>query len=93
MVEVLFHEKVIKENGDIIEARILKVPKDYAHPEGIRYALVYIHQNRRVIGYDNFEGKGHHKHIEGEEIPYCFEHVEKLIEDFNGDIKRWKSKK
>lgn len=93
MAEVLFHEKVVTEEGDIVEARILRVPPDSAHPEGRRYALVYIHQNKRVIGYDNFERKGHHKHIEGKELPYQFENVEKLLQDFNEDIRKWKSKK
>ncbi len=93
MAEVLLHEKVIKEDGDIIEVRILKVPADAAHPEGIRYTLVYIHQNRRVVGYDNFEQKGHHKHIENKEIPYQFEDVEKLVQDFKEDVAQWKSKK
>jgi hypothetical protein len=93
VAEVLLHEKVVTEEGDVVEVRILRVPKDNAHPEGLRYALVYIHQNKRVIGYDNFERKGHHKHQEKEETPYRFENVEKLLQDFWEDVKQWKSKK
>ena len=93
MAEVVFHEKIEQENGDLVEMRILQVPKSDAHPEGIRYALVYIHQNKRVVGYDNFEGKGHHKHLEKQEVSYQFKDVETLIQDFQEDIVKWKSKK
>ena len=93
MAEVVFHEKIEQENGDVMEMRILRVPKDNAHPEGIRYALVYIHQNKRVIGYDNFEQKGHHKHFDNKEMPYQFEDIDKLICDFREDITKWRSKK
>ncbi len=93
MTEILFHEKVVTADGDIVEARIIKVSQSASYPEGLRYAVVYIHQNRRVVGYDNFEQKGHHKHLEDEEFPYHFESVEKLLKDFLEDVERWKSKK
>lgn len=93
MAEVVFHEKIGQENGDLVEMRILRVPKSDAHPEGIRYALVYIHQNKRVVGYDNFEQKGHHKHIKNQEILYLFEDIDKLIQDFQEDVIKWKSEK
>ncbi len=93
VAEKLLHEKLVLGNGDIIETRIIIVPPSSAHPEGIRYALVYIHQGKRVVGYDNFEQKGHHKHLEKLELPYQFENVEKLIQDFREDIKQWRFKK
>ncbi len=93
MAELIFHEKVVAEDGDIMEMRILLVPTSAAHPQGVRYALVYIHLGRRVVGYDNFEGKGHHKHWGKEESPYEFKDVESLVHDFKEDVQRWKSKK
>ena len=89
----MFHEKVVKENGDIIEARILRVSKSKAHPEGLRYSLVYIHQNKRVVGFDNFEGKSHHKQVGQQEFPYRFQTVEQLIRDFQEEVRKWKLKK
>ena len=31
-------------------------------PFGIKYSVVYIKDGKRVLGYDNAEGKGDHKH-------------------------------
>lgn len=93
MVEVIFHQKIVKENGDIVETRILRVPETKSHPEGIRYALAYIHDGKRVIGFDNFEGKGHHKHNEGKEQSYDFRDIDTLIKDFREEIEQWRSKK
>lgn len=87
-MEVLLHEKIVLENGDIIEMRILRVPQNEIYPEGVRYAVVYIRNRKRLVGYDNFERKGHHKHLESRELPYLFESVEKLIYDFREDIKK-----
>ena len=72
---------------------IIRVPKSEAYPEGIRYAQAYIHNNKRVVGYDNFEEKSHHKHIEKEQTRYEWVNIDKLIQDFREDVKKWKSKK
>ena len=42
---------------------------------------------KRVIGYDNAEGKGDHRHYNDKEMPYKFTSVKKLFEDFYGDLK------
>ncbi len=93
VTEVIFHQKIVKENGDIVEMRILQVAESGPHPEGIRYALAYIHNGKRVIGFDNFEGKGHHKHSEGKEQSYDFRDIDTLIKDFQEEVEQWKSKK
>lgn len=67
--------------------------KSETYPEGIRYALVYIHDAQRVVGYDNFEEKGHHKHVEKEQIRYDFKDIDTLIKDFQEDVQKWKLKK
>lgn len=87
MTETILHQKIVRENGDIIEMRILRVEKDKAHPECLRYSLVYIRERKRIVGYDNFEGKGHHKHLAGKELPYAFSDVEVLVNDFKKDVK------
>ena len=35
-----------------------------------KYSLYYGYPGERVVGYDNERGKGDHKHLEGEELPY-----------------------
>ncbi|MFH1053743.1 MAG: DUF6516 family protein [Candidatus Woesearchaeota archaeon] len=78
----------------ITELRLIKVPKDQNHPEGIRYTLVLIDKKtgKRIIGFDNFERKGHHIHINNIEFPYEFRGIFKLIQDFYKEVKRVKSK-
>jgi len=59
-------------------------------PHGLKYRLVYVRDGERVVGYDNETGKGDHKHLDKRELPYRFENVEKLIDDFYADVRRCK---
>jgi len=89
--ERIEHSKVIDELGNTIEIKLWKLPEAAEdRPHGYKYSLVYIVDDDRVIGYDNAEGKGDHKHIRGNEKPYKFTNVRKLIHDFNRDIERFK---
>ncbi len=90
---LVYHTKDVDENGDIIEIKIWEVPPSEDKPHGFKYSLAYIHGNERVIGYDNSEHKGDHKHIEDEEIPYEFKSIDKLFEDFEKDIVEFRRKK
>lgn len=49
--------------------------------------IIIIKNNKRILGYDNHERKGHHKHIHNKEFPYNFEDIDKLISDFYKDLK------
>ncbi len=93
-VEEIFHHKHVEENGDIIEMKILRVPKSQKQPEGICYSLVYIQNNIRLLGYDNFEGHGenlhHHRHVKDRIMPYDFIDEWQLIEDFVNDVEKIK---
>lgn len=42
------------------------------------------------MGYDNFEGKGDHRHYKGREHPYAFKGLDKMWKDFKGDIRRYR---
>lgn len=84
--ELLHHTKKADPNGDIIEVTIWKVPVSKDKPFGMKYSLVFIRDGKRVIGYDNAEGKGDHKHIKDQELQYKFTTVKKLFKDFYSDI-------
>jgi hypothetical protein len=60
--ELLFHRKNIEADGDIVEMTIWKVPHSKDKPHGLKYSLVYIHGGKRMVGYDNAEGRGDHRH-------------------------------
>jgi hypothetical protein len=88
--ELVFHQKVTGEKGDTVEIKVWKLSRstiDKLH--GFPYSLAYILNGRRVIGYDNAERKGDHRHYQNQEEPYRFETIEKLLQDFYRDIKRY----
>ena len=87
----LRHEKIIDELGNVVEIRMWQLPvpsKD--KPHGYKYSLVYIVAGDRVIGDDNAEGKGDHRHIEGKTKPYHFVSLRKLANDFLRDVEKYK---
>ncbi|MEK7075072.1 MAG: DUF6516 family protein, partial [Patescibacteria group bacterium] len=38
------------------------------HP--FKYRLAFVHDGKRIVGYDNERGKGDHKHLGKKEMPY-----------------------
>jgi hypothetical protein len=40
--------------------------------------------------YDNETGKGDHKHIGDQEVPYEFADLDRLLEDFWADVESWR---
>lgn len=89
--KLIRYEKVTDELGNTIEIKIWRLPEPTEDkPHGYKYSLVYIVEDSRVIGYDNAEGKGDHKHIRGRTEPYNFISLRKLANDFYNDIERYK---
>ena len=88
MSELVFHDKKVLDNKHLMEIRIWKVKKDKYNPEGFHYSLVLIRNNKRILGYDNHERKGHHKHVFDKESKYEFVSVDKLLKDFYDNLNR-----
>ena len=75
--------KNINPDGSILEIVIWKVPKPVPPTEhGYKYRAVYVVDGVRIVGFDNERGKGDHCHIDGKELPYAFNGVDQLLEDF-----------
>lgn len=53
-----------------------------------KYRLAYVVAGECVIRYDNEAGKGDHRHIGDRESSYAFVDVEKLLADFQRDIRK-----
>ena len=87
---LVWYDKVHDREDNIREIKIWRVKSTPDKPHGYKYSLVYIVNGRRVIGYDNAEGRGDHRHYEDNIEPYRFEGVDKLIEDFYSDIQRYR---
>lgn len=76
------------EDGAVAEVKLWHMPASDDRPHGYKYSLVYIVKGERVIGYNNAEGKGDHRHYRDKEEPYRFKNVQRLMRDFLGDVKK-----
>ena len=75
--------KDVTADGSILEVVIWKVPKPVPPTDhGYKYRAVYVVDGVRIVGFDNERGKGDHCHLDGGEVPYAFNGLDQLIEDF-----------
>ncbi|MBN9078782.1 MAG: hypothetical protein J0H84_21450 [Rhizobiales bacterium] len=83
------NRKSVLESGTIIQIRVWRLPRPtHERPHGLKYSLFYGRPGERIIGYDNEAGKGDHKHYRNREEAYIFISLEKLIADFEADVRR-----
>jgi len=82
------HEKITDVFGNTVEMKIWNVPKSKHMPHGYKYSLVYIVDGERVIGYDNAEGKGDHRHMGEREYKDKLKSLRRLVRDFQSEIFR-----
>jgi hypothetical protein len=74
---LLFHEKVVRADGTIIELVIWRLPRATAdRRHGLKYRLYYGRGGKCFVRYDNEE-------------PYRFVSVAKLRRDFEADIRKY----
>lgn len=84
---LLFHKKYEYADGEIVEIKAWSVTTSPAKPQGIKYSFVYIGKDgTRILGYDNAEGKGHHKHLGTREFSSEFTSIERLIARFAQEV-------
>lgn len=90
--ELIFRDKFIYSDGAIREMVIWKLPEaDAERPHALKYSLYYGVPGSRLIGYDNEQGKGDHRHYGEFEETYPFSSVEQLMKDFEADINSLRS--
>lgn len=82
---LVLHTKYIDEVGGITEMKAYQVPKTASTPQGYKYSLVYIFNGQRLVGYDNHEQKGDHRHYRDETFQYAFTSIDQLVKDFLAD--------
>jgi len=83
----ILHIKEIK-GDEIVEIKIWKVPVSEDKPNGVKYSIVYIKSSERLLGYDNSEGKGDHRHYGDKEGSFRFTGFRDLLRDFKNDLKK-----
>lgn len=84
---IILHTKEVK-GDEIVEIKIWKVPKSEHRPHGVKYSIVYVKSSKRLLGYDNSESKGDHRHFGQKEEPYIFNSIWDLLRDFKRDLKK-----
>ena len=57
---------------------------------GFKYRLAFLVDGRCELPYDNEAGKGDHKHVGEEEMPYTFTTPKRLVDDFFNDVAQWR---
>lgn len=89
--QLIRRDKNVDELGNTIELKMWRLTQPTEDkPHGYKYSLVYIVAGTRVIGYDNAEGRGDHRHYEGKEEPYRFRSLRQVAQDFYSDVERYK---
>ena len=91
--KLVYHVKEYHADESIQEIKIWEVPKSKEKPHSLKYSFAYIVEGERVVGYDNAEGKGDRRHFEGKQYRYEFRSLEKLWENFQGNIRKIKKRK
>jgi len=53
-----------------------------------KYRLAFVVAGECLLRYDNEAGKGDHRHLRGKEFDYAFLSIEKVLADFNVEVRR-----
>ena len=85
---LVIKDRFVFHDGSIVEIKIWEVPASKDKPHGYKYSFVYVVNGKRIIGYDNAESQGDHKHDGDKVAVYEFNGIDKLIDDFYTDIGR-----
>jgi hypothetical protein len=88
--QLLARTKEVRDDGSIVEVVIWNLPEPLppsAHR--FKYRLFYGSGGVDRVRYDNERGKGDHRHINGHELTYVFESIDRLLDDFDQDVQNW----
>jgi hypothetical protein len=85
--ELLLNERHIVSENEFAETVVWRVPAPLCGSAHVfKYRLAFVVDGQCVIRYDNESGKGDHKHVGEEEIPYTFTTPQALLHDFWNDV-------
>lgn len=89
---LLYRQRIDFDDGAILEIVVWDVPKALAGSQHtFKYRLFYGKAGERILGYDNEQPKGDHKHIGQQELRYQFVSPEQLIDDFLNEVSQLRS--
>ena len=70
------------------KAVAIRIWRDPAHPEALRYALTYGTPDESAVSYADSDGSGGVRRIREREVPYPFVSVARLVADFERNVRR-----
>ncbi|PZM17096.1 toxin-antitoxin system TumE family protein [Rhizobium tubonense] len=86
---LIISRKNLLASGAIVQIRVWRLPSlDDERPHGLKYSLFYGRPGERIVAYDNEAGKGDHRHYRDVEETYVFTTLERLIKDFERDVRQ-----
>ena len=88
---LLARTKEVRDDGAIVEVVIWQLQEPLAPClHDFKYRLYYGCAGVDRVRFDNERGKGDHRHVGSSELPYAFDGVDRLIDDFIEEVERWK---
>ena len=90
--QLMLKERHIISEDAFVEMVVWRLPSPVeGNRHGFKYRLAFVVRGRCVLRYDNERGKGDHKHIGNDKIPYTFTSPQRLLDDFWHDVDNWRS--
>jgi Family of unknown function (DUF6516) len=87
---LLVHRREHQRPGAFTEVVIWRLPRQLpGSGHGYKYRMALIDNGDCVLRYDNEAGKGDHRHLGTTEATYQFLTIERLLEDFDADTRRY----
>jgi len=88
---LLLRERLILGEDRFAEMVIWRSPRPVPRSaHGFKYRLAFVVDEVCVLRFDNETGKGDHKHIGAEQMPYAFTSLTRLVRDFWAEIDNWR---
>ena len=89
--ELMLNERHAISEDTFVEMVVWRLPLPAPGSQhGFKYRLALVVNSRCVLRYDNEQGKGDHKHVGEDEIPYIFTTAQSLLDDFWNDAENWR---
>lgn len=89
--DLLLNERYTVSENVFVEMVVWRLPSSVSGSKhGFKYRLALVVDGDCVLRYDNEAGKGDHKHIGEDEMPYEFITPKSLLADFWDDVNNWR---
>ncbi|WP_163272803.1 toxin-antitoxin system TumE family protein [Chelativorans alearense] len=86
------NRRLVMSDASFIEMVAWKVPTPLrGSRHDYKYRFAYVVEGACILRYDNEAGKGDHRHIGAQELPYTFTSFDRLVKDFLDDVERLKT--